>query len=123
MLSALRAGAVVAAVAGALRVRIGGDGRDADRHGGAPRRRNSRWDHGPPGSAFQTIADMNGGTRASGTAGYDASLAYVKDQLDATNYFNTSVQGFDFDFFQETAPAQFERLSPTTRTYALIGTS
>jgi len=70
-------------------------------------------------NAFQTIADMNGGTRASGTAGYDASLAYVQDKLEDTGYFDTRVQGFDFDFFQETAPAQFERLSPTARTYAL----
>jgi Zn-dependent M28 family amino/carboxypeptidase len=69
--------------------------------------------------ALQTIADMNGGTRASGTPGYDASLAYVKEQLDATGYFDTRVQEFDFDFFQETTPAQFERLSPTARTYAL----
>ena len=118
MLSALRAGAVVAAVAGALACASAATAatptdtealRDAVTAGGIT-------DHL---EAFQTIADMNGGTRASGTAGYDASLAYVKDQLDATNYFNTSVQGFDFDFFQETAPAQFERLSPTTRTYAL----
>ncbi len=28
--------------------------------------------------AFQDIADANDGTRASGTPGYDASLAYVK---------------------------------------------
>ena len=69
--------------------------------------------------ALQTIADMNGGTRASGTPGYDASLAYVKDKLDDTGYFDTRVQEFDFDFFEETSPAQFERVSPTARTYAL----
>ena len=118
MLSALRAGAVVAAAAGALACASAATAatpsdtkalRDAVTAGGIT-------DHL---EAFQTIADMNGGTRASGTPGYDASLSYVKDKLDATNYFNTRVQGFDFDFFQETAPAQFERLSPTTRTYAL----
>ena len=27
--------------------------------------------------ALQTIANANGGTRASGTPGYDASVAYV----------------------------------------------
>ena len=31
--------------------------------------------------AFQAIANANGGTRASGTPGYDASLAYVKARL------------------------------------------
>jgi hypothetical protein len=31
-------------------------------------------------SALQTIANINNGTRASGTPGYDASLAYVKGQ-------------------------------------------
>ncbi len=42
---------------------------------------------------------------------------YVKDQLDATGYFNTEVQEFDFDFFEETAPAEFEQVSPDPRTY------
>jgi len=69
--------------------------------------------------AFQAIADLNGGTRASGTPGYDASLAYVKGKLDATNYFNTRVQEFDFDYFQELAPAQFERISPNPEPYVL----
>ena len=68
---------------------------------------------------LQGIADANGGTRAAGTPGYDASLAYVKSQLDATGYFTTSVQQFDFPFFQELAPAEFERISPSPRTYAL----
>jgi Zn-dependent M28 family amino/carboxypeptidase len=67
---------------------------------------------------FQAIADANGGTRASGTPGYDASLEYVKDQLDATGYFRTEVQEFDFDFFEETAPAEFDRVSPDPEVYA-----
>ena len=33
--------------------------------------------------ALQAIASANGGTRASGTPGFDASLAYVKGKLDA----------------------------------------
>lgn len=70
-------------------------------------------------NAFQAIATANGGTRASGTPGYDASLAYVKDQLDATGYFTTRVQEFDFDFFQETADAQFQRVSPSPRQFVL----
>jgi Zn-dependent M28 family amino/carboxypeptidase len=71
-------------------------------------------------NTFQTIATANGGTRASGTPGYDASLAYVKEQLDDTGYFTTRVQEFDFDFFQETAPAEFQRVSPNPLTYTLV---
>jgi Zn-dependent M28 family amino/carboxypeptidase len=71
--------------------------------------------------ALQAIADANDGTRASGTPGYDASLAYVKGKLDATGYFTTRVQEFDFAFFSETAPPVFERVSPSPRTYANPG--
>ena len=35
---------------------------------------------------FQRIANQNGGTRASGTSGYDASAAYVKRRLEAAGY-------------------------------------
>jgi Zn-dependent M28 family amino/carboxypeptidase len=69
--------------------------------------------------AFQAIADANDDTRAAGTTGYDQSLAYVKGLLDATGYFTTTVQEFDFPFFQELAPAEFERISPDPETYAL----
>jgi Zn-dependent M28 family amino/carboxypeptidase len=68
-------------------------------------------------SALQAIADANGDTRASGTPGYDASLAYVKGKLDATRYYDVSVQNFLFDSFRELAPPVFERLSPAPRTY------
>ena len=37
-------------------------------------------------NAFQNIADANGGTRVSGTSGYDASAAYVKEKLEAAGY-------------------------------------
>ena len=33
--------------------------------------------------ALQRIADQNAGTRASGTAGFDASATYVHDKLAA----------------------------------------
>ena len=67
--------------------------------------------------ALQTIANANGGTRASGTPGFDASLAYVKGKLDATGYFTTRVQTFDFPFFQELATSEFERISPSPIAY------
>lgn len=67
--------------------------------------------------AFQDIADANGGTRASGTPGYDASLAYVQDQLEAAGY-QTTVQPFLFNTFEELVTPEFERVSPDPRDYA-----
>jgi Zn-dependent M28 family amino/carboxypeptidase len=68
-------------------------------------------------TAFQNIANANGGTRASGTPGYDASLAYVKALLEATGYYDVTVQTFLFDAFRELATPVFERLSPAPRTF------
>ena len=66
--------------------------------------------------AFQSIANFNGGTRASGTAGYDASAAYVKRRLENAGYRVTE-QEFEFAFFQELAPAELEQVSPTPTVY------
>jgi Zn-dependent M28 family amino/carboxypeptidase len=46
--------------------------------------------------AFQSIASANGGTRAAGTAGYDASAAYVEDLLLDAGY-SVSRQPFSYD--------------------------
>jgi Zn-dependent M28 family amino/carboxypeptidase len=54
--------------------------------------------------AFQTIATANGATRASGTPGYAASVAYVAGRLERAGYAVTR-QTFAFPFFQELAPA------------------
>ncbi len=43
-------------------------------------------------AAFQEIADNNGGTRAASTSGYDASVAYVVEQLSQTGYFDIEIQ-------------------------------
>jgi Zn-dependent M28 family amino/carboxypeptidase len=67
-------------------------------------------------AALQGIADFNGGTRASGTPGYDASVAYVKGRLEAAGYAVT-VQPFEFPFFRENSAPEFERVSPSPRTY------
>ena len=67
--------------------------------------------------ALQRIANMNGGTRASGTPGYAASAAYVKDRLKKAGY-KVSEQTFDFPFFQETAAPELERVSPDPETFA-----
>jgi Zn-dependent M28 family amino/carboxypeptidase len=70
--------------------------------------------------AFQKIADQNEvdgvPTRASGTPGYNASVNYVVGKLTGAGY-NVTVQPFDFNFFRETGPSSFERLSPTSRVY------
>jgi Zn-dependent M28 family amino/carboxypeptidase len=66
---------------------------------------------------FQNIADANGDTRASGKEGYDASLAYVEEQLEATGYYDVEVQPFLYDAFRELATPVFQRISPDPRTF------
>ncbi|SNS48662.1 PA domain-containing protein [Geodermatophilus saharensis] len=65
---------------------------------------------------FQGIAEANGGNRASGTPGYDASVDYVKGRLEAVGY-DVTVQPFDFPFFQLRS-SSFSRVAPTATTYA-----
>jgi Zn-dependent M28 family amino/carboxypeptidase len=50
--------------------------------------------------ALQDIADANGGTRASGTPGYDASADYVADLLEDAGLI-VERQVFDFSLFTE----------------------
>ncbi len=66
--------------------------------------------------ALMNIAERNGGTRASGTRGFDKSRDYVVGQLQNAGY-TVNVQPFEFPFFQELAPSTFERTAPTARTY------
>jgi Zn-dependent M28 family amino/carboxypeptidase len=67
-------------------------------------------------AAFQAIADANGGTRASGTPGYAASVDYVVDTMTAAGY-DVTVDPFEFGFFEITAPPVFERTSPDPTVY------
>jgi Zn-dependent M28 family amino/carboxypeptidase len=64
-------------------------------------------------AAFQAIADANGGTRAAGTPGYDASVAYVVDTLEAAGY-DVELNGFDFTF---TSLATLQQTAPINATY------
>ena len=66
--------------------------------------------------ALQDIADANGGTRASGTPGYTASVDYVAGKL-RDKGFQVTVQDFLFPFFQELAPPKLEQVSPTAKSY------
>jgi Zn-dependent M28 family amino/carboxypeptidase len=67
--------------------------------------------------ALQTIANSNGGTRATGTPGYDESLAYVEGKLAAAGY-NVTRNAFPFLFSKQ---AELQQVSPGTATY-LTGT-
>lgn len=49
--------------------------------------------------AFQGIADANGGNRASGTPGYDASADYVVQRLEDAGY-TVQRQEFDFAYYE-----------------------
>ena len=59
-------------------------------------------------AALQAIADANGGTRAAGTPGYDASVEYVQEQLEAAGY-QVELDEFPFTFFP---PALLQQLDP-----------
>ena len=61
-------------------------------------------------AAFQAIADANGGNRAAGTPGYDASVDYVVDQLEAAGW-TVSLDQFDF-----TVAQPIQQLTPTAAT-------
>ncbi len=67
-------------------------------------------------AAFQAIADANGGTRVSGSPGYDASVDYVVNKLRATGY-KITIQDFEFPFFQELAEPVLEQVSPNPVVY------
>jgi len=62
-------------------------------------------------AAFQSIADANGGTRVSGSPGYDQSVDYVVDRLTAAGW-QTTVQPFQFQTFIALVPPVLEQVSP-----------
>ncbi len=64
-------------------------------------------------AALQTIADANNGTRAAGTPGYDASLAYVQQRMTAAGY-QVSLNAFAFVFVP---PVLLRQLTPLAATY------
>ena len=75
--------------------------------------------------ALQSIANANGGTRASGTPGFDASAKYVSGRLKKAGY-KVKEQEFDFHFFQDLAEPALSQVSPaakdyTTETYQYSG--
>jgi Zn-dependent M28 family amino/carboxypeptidase len=66
--------------------------------------------------ALQQIADANGGTRASGTPGYDASARYVTRVLREAGY-SVRQQEFDYEFFAVDSPPVLDPVSPDRAPY------
>jgi aminopeptidase Y len=62
-------------------------------------------------AAFQEIADATGGTRASGTPGYDASVDYVIERMTAAGY-DVTTQDFDYVNFFELSPTILQQVAP-----------
>ncbi|MDP9848446.1 M28 family peptidase [Streptosporangium lutulentum] len=101
-------------------------GAEADRGTSVPAPRTSDLTASPPPAGttatkrhmeqLQKIADANGGTRASGTPGYDASAAYVAEKLRSAGYQVTE-QNFEFPYFRDITEPVFNRVSPEAKTY------
>ncbi len=72
-------------------------------------------------AALQAIADANGGIRAAGTPGYDASVKYVVDRLTAAGYAVT-LDSFPFTYQPPATLRQTAPLAATYQTGAFTGT-
>ncbi|MCF6472339.1 M28 family peptidase [Nonomuraea sp. MG754425] len=66
--------------------------------------------------ALQSIADANGGTRVSGTSGFDASRDYVAGKLRRAGY-DVTIQPFEFTFDGYVTPPLLKRTSGEQKTY------
>jgi Zn-dependent M28 family amino/carboxypeptidase len=67
--------------------------------------------------AFANIAERNGGTRVSGSPGFDKSRDYVVNTLQSAGW-TVNVQPFEFPYYEPLAPSTFERTAPDQHTYA-----
>jgi Zn-dependent M28 family amino/carboxypeptidase len=67
-------------------------------------------------AAFQAIADANGGNRFSGLPGYDASVDYVVEKLEAAGY-DPVVQEFSYLAYEVAGPSALQQTAPGTVTY------
>lgn len=72
-------------------------------------------------AALQDIADANGGDRRSGTPGYDASVEYVADTLEAAGY-KVTLHGFPFTFLPTPTLQQLAPISANYTTGIFTGT-
>ena len=67
-------------------------------------------------AALQEIADENDGNRFSGFPGYDASVDYVVERLEAAGY-DPEVQEFDYLAFEVVGPSVLQQTAPNAITY------
>ncbi|MDQ3782063.1 MAG: aminopeptidase, partial [Actinomycetota bacterium] len=66
--------------------------------------------------ALQAIADANGGTRVSGSEGYDESVDYVVRRMVRAGY-DVHVQPFQFNAFIQEGPSELTQNEPDQVTY------
>ncbi|WP_307800894.1 M28 family peptidase [Actinomadura violacea] len=71
-------------------------------------------------SAFQQIADYNGGNRAVGGQGFEVSVRYVVGRLKKAG-FEPRVQRFTFPYWRERSKPVLARVAPSKASYA-VGT-
>ena len=67
-------------------------------------------------AAFQAIADANERNRFSGMPGYDASVDYVVEKLEAAGY-EPEVQAFDYLAYEVVGPSALQQTAPGMVTY------
>ena len=71
-------------------------------------------------AALQAIADANGGTRAAGTPGYDASVDYAVGVLEAAGY-DVTLDPFEFTYVPPSVLTQLTPINATYETGAFTG--
>lgn len=68
-------------------------------------------------SALQQIANANGGNRAAGTAGYDASVDYIVDRAEAAG-LDVSLDEFTYvESFSEGSTPVLQETAPEPQTF------
>ncbi|GAB3707182.1 M20/M25/M40 family metallo-hydrolase [Nocardiopsis oceani] len=67
---------------------------------------------------LDTIAEYNGGNRATATPGYDVAALYVEDQLERAGY-EPYRHEYDYEAWRETTPAVLAQTSPEEHPYEL----
>jgi Zn-dependent M28 family amino/carboxypeptidase len=67
-------------------------------------------------AALQEIADENDGNRFSGFSGYNASVDYVVETLEAAGY-DPEVQEFDYLAYEVAGPSALQQTAPNPTTY------
>jgi Zn-dependent M28 family amino/carboxypeptidase len=72
-------------------------------------------------AALQAIADANGGTRASGTPGYEQSVNYIVAQMTAAGY-DVTLDPFDFVYVPLPTLQQIAPMAASYETGAFTGT-